>query len=203
MEQEQELKQQPPSEPVKQASTVKSEAWEWTKALLIAAALVFFIRWFIGSPFVVEGPSMQPNFQTGEKMIVNKILYTFRQPQRGEVIVFHAPDGRDYIKRVIALPGEKVRVDGDQVYINGEPLQEPYLQEVVDEAKRSGTVYNNGLHRVYAEQTVPEGTVFAMGDNRPNSMDSRDKNVGFVPFEKVVGRADVIYWPLNQVSLIH
>jgi len=86
---------------------LKGEAWEWIKAILIAAALVFLIRWFIFATYVVEGPSMQPNFHTGERLIVNKIIYSFRKPERGEVVVFHAPQGKDYIKRVIALPGEK------------------------------------------------------------------------------------------------
>jgi len=185
----------------KKANNMKREAWEWAKALLIAAALVILIRWLICSPFVVEGPSMEPNFYTGEKMIVNKILYKFAEPKAGQVIVFHAPDGRDYIKRVIALPGDKVRVEGDKVFVNGAQITETYLQSALEEAAKKGVPYNR-LNN-FAEQTVPEGKLFAMGDNRSNSMDSRDSRVGFVPFEKIVGRADIIYWPLNKISLIH
>ncbi|WP_159886992.1 signal peptidase I [Paenibacillus puerhi] len=196
MEQEQEQQQT-----VKKATSIKNEAWEWAKALLIAAVLVILIRWLICSPFVVDGPSMEPNFYTGEKMIVNKILYRFAEPKAGEVIVFHAPDGRDYIKRVIALPGDKVRVEGDKVFVNDKQISEEYLQSVLEEAAKRGTPYNR-LNN-FAEQTVPEGSLFAMGDNRSNSLDSRDSRVGFVPFEKIVGRADVIYWPLNKISLIH
>ncbi|MUG70553.1 signal peptidase I [Paenibacillus validus] len=186
---------------VKKANSVKNEAWEWTKALLLAAALVIIIRWLICSPFVVEGPSMEPNFYTGEKMIVNKILYKFREPKRGEVLVFLAPDGRDYIKRVIALPGDKVRVEGDKVYVNDTQVEEAYLKEALDEAAKKGVPYNR-LNN-FAEQTVPENSLFAMGDNRSNSLDSRDSRVGFVPYDHIIGRADVIYWPLDKISLIH
>jgi signal peptidase I len=178
--------------------TLKNEAWEWIKALLIAAALVFLIRWLIFAPFIVEGPSMEPNFYTGERLIVNKVLYSFRKPQRGEVIVFHATKEKDYIKRVIALPGETIRVDGDKVYVNNQLLDEPYLKEALDKAKKEGRPYNV---RNFAEKTVPEGTIFVMGDNRSNSADSRD--IGFIKYEQVVGRADLIFWPFNKIGLVH
>ena len=178
--------------------SVKNEVWEWTKALVIAASLVFLIRWLIFSPFVVEGPSMQPNFHTGERLIVNKLIYKIRKPERGEVIVFHATSDKDYIKRVIALPGETIRVEGDNVYVNGELLDEPYLREAIEQAKQRGSTWNG---RDYAEHTVPEGTIFAMGDNRSNSLDSRD--IGFIEYKQVVGRADLVFWPLSQIHWVH
>lgn len=178
----------------------KNEAWEWAKALLIALALVFVIRWFIFAPFIVDGQSMEPNFDNGERIIVNKILYSIREPKRGEVLVFHAPAGKDYIKRVIALPGETVKVQGDQVYVNGQLLDEPYLKEAMDKAHQAGKNYNNTS---YPETKVPEGTIFVMGDNRSNSSDSRRAEVGPVPFEKVVGRADIIFWPASKIQWIH
>src|SRR5690348_14722599 len=92
---------------VEQPLKAKNEVWEWIKALVIAGVLVVVIRWFIFAPFIVDGPSMHPNFFTGERLIVNEIIYKIRKPKHGEVIVFHAPEGKDYIKRVIALPGEK------------------------------------------------------------------------------------------------
>ena len=107
--------QMQPNQPISAtpAKTVqtKSETWEWIKALVIAGVLVIIIRWFLFSPFIVDGDSMHPNFFTGERLIVNEIVYDIRAPKRGEVIVFHAPEGKDYIKRVIALPGETVKVD--------------------------------------------------------------------------------------------
>ncbi|MFD0867532.1 signal peptidase I [Chlamydia abortus] len=177
---------------------VKSEIWEWAKALIIAAVLVLLIRWFIFTPFIVEGPSMQPNFETGERLIVNKIIYSIRKPQRGEVIVFHAPQGRDYIKRVIALPGETVKIENNKIYVNNEELEEPYIQEAVARELQNGDYYNSD----FAEMTVPEGHIFVMGDNRPNSQDSRAPMVGPVPYDKVVGRADVIFWPLSKISVV-
>ncbi|AEI44364.1 signal peptidase I [Paenibacillus mucilaginosus] len=185
---------------VDKSTPVKNEAWEWIKALLIAAALVFFIRWLVFAPFIVEGPSMQPNFETGERLIVNKFIYRFTDPKHGEVLVFHAPSEKDYIKRVIALPGETVRVEGDQVYVNNQLVDETYLKEALDKAKQEGRPYNM---RNFPEQTVPEGSVFVMGDNRSNSSDSRDPSVGFVPYEKIVGRADLIFWPFDKISLVH
>lgn len=186
-----------------EAAQVRSEAWEWIKALLVALGLVLIIRWLLFAPFIVEGPSMQPNFITGERLIVNKMVYRFRAPERGEVVVFHAPAGKDYIKRVIGLPGETVRVEGDTVYVNGQPLDEPYIEEVVNQAKQAGGTYNSGPHKNYKETVIPEGHVFAMGDNRPQSLDSRDSSVGFVPYDEIVGRADVIFWPIQKLSLIH
>lgn len=192
MEQEQQLPDQPTP-----AVSIKSEAWEWTKALFIAAILVIIIRWFIFAPFIVDGPSMEPNFHTRERLIVNKIIYNIRTPERGEVVVFHAPSGVDYIKRVIALPGEKIRIQNNKVYINGEELKEPYLQEAIDDYKtRTGSNYNVD----FSEVTVEEGKVFVMGDNRVNSQDSRV--IGAVAFDKIVGRADVRFWPLAKLGFV-
>ncbi|MEX2415287.1 MAG: signal peptidase I [Paenibacillaceae bacterium] len=180
----------------------KNELFEWTKALLIAAALVFLIRWLAFTPFIVDGESMLPNFNNEERMIVNKLIYDFRDPQRFEVIVFLAPEGKDFIKRVIGLPGDKVRVDGDNVYINGEPISEPYIQEEIDQAAAEGKIYNSSTMSITEEVTVPKDSLFVMGDNRPRSKDSRFSQVGFVPYDAIVGRADVVYWPLSSLRLI-
>jgi signal peptidase I len=192
MEQEQTAAEKPGS------SSAKKEAWEWVKALLVAAVLVFLIRWLLFAPFIVDGPSMEPNFYTGERLIVNKLIYDFRKPHRGEVIVFHATPEKDYIKRVIALPGERIKVEGDNVYINGKILDEPYIRDAEERAKRNGSSYNI---RNFPEQTVPDGEIFVMGDNRSNSQDSRD--IGPVSYDKVVGRADLIFWPLSKIHWIH
>lgn len=192
MEQEQQLPDQPA-----QAVSIKSEAWEWTKALFIAAILVIIIRWFIFAPFIVDGPSMEPNFHTKERLIVNKIIYNIRTPERGEVVVFHAPAGVDYIKRVVALPGEKVKIQNNKVFINGEELQESYLQTAIDDYKaRTNSNYNVD----FSEITVEDGKVFVMGDNRVNSQDSRA--IGAVALDKIVGRADVRFWPLAKLGFI-
>jgi signal peptidase I len=181
--------------------TAKNETWEWIKALVIAGVLVFLIRFFVFAPFIVEGPSMEPNFYTNERLIVNKILYDIRAPKHGEVIVFQAPEGSDYIKRVIALPGETVKVEGDKVYINGQVIEQTFLKDALEQAAKEGRPYNRGPD--YPETKVPDGAVFAMGDNRSNSKDSRDPSVGFVPYNKIVGRADLIFWPVGKMGLVH
>lgn len=182
----------------------KNELVEWLKALLIALVLVFLIRWLLFKPFIVQGPSMQPNFVTGQKLIVNEILYDIRKPERGEVVVFHVPsEGRDFIKRVIAVAGDTVKVEGDKVLVNGNPVNETYIQEAIDQAHADDTLYNNtNFPNVYVpDGKVPEGHVFVMGDNRSNSTDSR--MIGYVPLEDIVGRADLIFWPLKDVGLIN
>jgi signal peptidase I len=191
-----------------QEPTVKSEIWEWAKALIIAVGIVLIIRWFFFTPTVVSGSSMEPNFSSQERIIVNKIIYSMEAPERGEVIVFHAPEEKDYIKRVIALPGDSIMVRHDEVYVNGELIAEPYIQDALDEARRNGTSYNRYKNFKVTDHgiepaIVPEGHYFVMGDNRTGSRDSRDPSVGFVPSDQIVGRADLIFWPLTEIRWIH
>lgn len=178
------------------------EVVEWIKALVIAVVLVFLIRQFLFSPFIVDGPSMKPNFETGERLIVNKILYTIREPKFGEVVVFDVPEqGRKFIKRVIGVPGDKIRLEGDDLYINDKKIDELYLKEAIAAAHAEGKLYNEkGINSDVSEITVPEDTIFALGDNRSDSTDSRV--IGFVSDKEVVGRADIIFWPLNKLEFI-
>lgn len=185
------------------AKKQKNELVEWLKALLIALVLVILIRWLLFKPFIVQGPSMEPNFISGQKLIVNEILYDIRKPERGEVIVFHVPsEGRDFIKRVIAVEGDTVKVEGDTVLVNGEPVDEKYIQEAIEQAHAENRLYNNTdfPNSFVREGVVPEGHVFVMGDNRSNSTDSR--MIGYVPFGDIIGRADVIFWPIRDIGLV-
>lgn len=184
------------------------EIAEWIKALAIAALIVFVIRQFVFAPFVVDGPSMQPNFYTGERLIVNKIIYSIRNPHRGEVVVFHVPaENRDFIKRVIALPGDKVSYVGDTLIVNDKVVEEKYLSKSLKKALENGSLFNNGgdldnfPNENVKEAIVPAGHLLAFGDNRPNSKDSR--MIGFVSYDDVIGRADIIFWPLNNVSFVN
>jgi signal peptidase I len=182
----------------------KNEAIEWLKAIVIAVALVLVIRWIFFAPFIVDGPSMQPNFHTGERIIVNKILFDVRQPKHGEVIVFHVPsEGRDFIKRVIGVPGDTVKVEGDTVTVNGNVVDETYIKEALDEKHNNNELYNTKAgfpNDQFQDGTVPEGHVFVLGDNRSNSTDSR--SIGFVPFKDIVGRADLVFWPLKDMEFV-
>ncbi|MFD0671768.1 signal peptidase I [Cohnella sp. GCM10027633] len=184
-----------------------NEIFEWIKALAIAGLLVFVIRWFLVSPFIVDGPSMQPNFKDRERIIVNKIIYDIRKPKRGEVIVFHVPEeGRDFIKRVIGVPGDTVKVAGDTIYINGQPIEESYLEEAYETEHAQNQLYNrdkpnsNFPNNSYPDGKVPEGTLFVMGDNRSNSEDSR--MIGYIPMDRIVGRADLVFWPLGDFHFV-
>ncbi|MCF2936985.1 signal peptidase I [Paenibacillus alkaliterrae] len=190
----------------KQSGAYK-EIVEWIKALVIAVVLVFLIRQFLFSPFIVDGPSMQPNFETGERLIVNKIIYAIREPKFGEVVVFDVPEqDRKFIKRVIGVPGDTIRLEGDDLYINEKKIDEPYIKEAIEAAHAKGELYNlagpdsNFPNSSNQEMTVPEGAIFALGDNRRNSSDSRV--IGFVTDDEVVGRADIIFWPLNKLEFI-
>lgn len=194
-----------PPQPGKSKAT--GEIFEWIKALAIAGLLVFVIRWFLVSPFIVDGPSMEPSFWDRERIIVNKIIYDIRDPKRGEVIVFHVPEeNRDFIKRVIGVPGDTVKVAGDTVYINGQPIEEPYLEEAYAQKHAQNLQYNsdkpnsNFPNNSFPDSKVPEGHLFVMGDNRSNSEDSR--MIGYIPKERVVGRADLVFWPLKDFHFV-
>jgi len=183
------------------------EIFEWVKAIAIAVILVLIIRWLLFMPFIVDGPSMQPNFQTGERVIVNKILYKIREPKRGEVIVFHVPEeGRNFIKRVIGVEGDTIRYEGDDLYVNGEKVEETYIKEAIDQAHAEGHNYNNSQfsqnfpNESFTDAVVPKDHIFVLGDNRPESKDSR--MIGFVSLDEVIGRSDIIFWPMDKAKIV-
>ncbi len=158
------------------------ELWDWTRSILIAIILALLIRMFFLEVFVVEGRSMYPTLVETERLMVNKIIYQFDQPQLGDIIVFEFEPGRDFIKRVIGVDGDVIEIKEGRVILNGQVLKEPY------------TGYNMMMHD-YGPEVVPPGYLFVMGDYRLNSMDSRDPRVGFVSQEDLKGRAFFIFWP--------
>ena len=179
--------------------------------VIVALLLAFAIKTFLVQAFYIPSGSMIPTLEIGDRVLVEKVSYRIREPERGEVIVFQRPGSEgaragvagqlrsfleglgllqpdadiDLIKRVIGLPGERVRVKKGVVLINGKPLQEPYAQPET---------------RSFGVTTVPEGQLFMMGDNRMNSQDSRFPELGTVPLDNVVGRAFVILWPPAQAT---
>ena len=163
----------------------KSELWEWIKALLIAVALAVIIRYFLLAPIVVDGYSMMPTLHDQDRMIVNKISYTFGEPDRFDIVVFHAPEQKDYIKRIIGLPGDTVE------YID------EYKQQVFDGPLTDSFTL---LDIPGGQETVPEGHLFVMGDNRRNSKDSR--HIGFVSMDEVVGKTNIVYWPVSDIRIV-
>lgn len=185
---------------MEQTKKEKNEFWEWSKALLIAFGLAWLIRFFLFTPIVVDGESMMPTLEDGDRMIVNKIGYEVGEPDRYDIVVFHAPEEKDYIKRVIGLPGDHVAYKNDQLYINGEPQEEPYL-DLKKEEIIEGVLTEDFTLEDYAQVSViPEGYVFVMGDNRRYSKDSR--MIGLVSMEEIIGSTNVIFWPPSEMGLV-
>lgn len=154
----------------------------------ILLALVLFLAINALSARVrVENVSMQPTLKPGEFLLVNRVSYKLGEPSIGDIIVFHAPgvNDMDYIKRVVGLPGDQIRISEGLVYVNNQPLYEPYIAEA---PRYTGT------------WDVPPGEYFVLGDNRNNSSDSH--MWGFVPQDDIVGRALLIYWPLSEITLL-
>lgn len=174
---------------------------EWGSVLLGALVLAMLVRAFVFQAFYIPSPSMEPTLWSGDRILVNKVSYDLHDVNRGDIVVFRAPPGSgigddDLIKRVIALPGERVTAEGGRLLIDGGLLIEPYLPY------QEGTA-GFGMVPWCADGgdgacTVPDGHVFVMGDNRPNSRDSR--YFGPVPIESIVGRAFVRVWPLGALD---
>lgn len=201
--------------------TIK-EVLEWIYCIIIAIVLALFIRYFVGTPTVVKQKSMFPTLKQNERLILNRLSRTFNEtPERGDIITFEAPNKSaangvtavydkeingwfkkftyyvleinkmSYIKRVIALPGEHVTISDGKIYINGEELQEDYLQEnVITEAKNP----------YLTDFIVPEGYIFAVGDNRMYSSDCRE--FGCIPIEKIESKVWIRFWPLNLFGTV-
>ncbi|WP_428908680.1 signal peptidase I [Niallia sp. Krafla_26] len=179
----------------------KNELWEWIKALVVAVVLAAVIRYFFFAPIVVDGLSMFPTLHDQDRMIVNKFSYTIGEPDRFDIIVFHAPENKDYIKRIIGLPGDEIEYKNDTLYVNGEPYEEPYLEHLKNDPTLDGPLTEPfTLMEKIGQATVPEGELFVMGDNRRYSKDSR--HIGTVPMEEVLGKTSIIYWPLEDVGLV-
>lgn len=206
------------------------EIMEWVYCIVIAVVLALLVRYFIGTPTIVQQPSMWPTLKEGQRLILNRtIRISHAMPKRGDIATFEAPSkvnvtsieaerenpvaeykhningiftkfryyvlelGKDsYIKRVIGLPGEHVKIEEGKVYINGEELQEDYLQP---------NVVTGSLNGAYTDLVVPEGCVFVMGDNRAESTDSR--RFGCVPQEKLESIVLFRFWPFDVFGKVN
>lgn len=173
--------------------------WEWMKALVIAVLLALVIRYFIFAPIVVDGLSMMPTLHDQDRMIVNKFSYRIGEPKRFDIVVFHAPENKDYIKRVIGLPGDTVEYKDDKLYINGKYYEEPYLDKYKKQVVDGPLTYPFTLEEITGKKTVPKGELFVMGDNRRYSKDSR--HIGTVSMDKVLGKASIVYWPISDFRI--
>jgi signal peptidase I len=159
---------------------------ELIESLAIAAILTTFILLFVARSFVVDGSSMYPTLENRQRLLVEVISYRFREPKRGEIIVFNQEDHRRLIKRIIGLPNDMVEIRDRVVYINGSPLDEAFIAE---------NAYSD-----YGPVFIPGGHYFVLGDNRNNSDDSRD-SVGFLAKNLIIGRTVARFWPITKLSI--
>ncbi|MGQ9865640.1 MAG: signal peptidase I [Pseudanabaenaceae cyanobacterium] len=164
------------------------------KVLAIALVVALGLRFWVLEPRYIPSSSMEPTLQIGDRIAVEKVSYRWREPQRGDVVVFYPPGETDrqraYIKRVVGLPGDRLQIQNGQVYANGEPLPEPYIAEPLDYA----LVEPDG--GAAATLTVPPGAYWVMGDNRNNSNDSHVW--GYLPRRNLIGRAFFRFYPLHR-----
>ncbi len=185
------------SDPGEEESGVKGEqpvnqgamnSWlrELLEAVLPALVIVLVVNVFLAQATRVEGQSMDPALHDRQRIVIEKLTYRFRPPRRGEIVVLRRRQPDPLIKRVVGLPGEMVAIENGRVYIDGQPLDEPYLNEMT--------------RGVLSPQIVPEGHVFVLGDNRDSSNDSRA--FGMVSVEDIVGRAWMRYWPPKEIGLV-
>ena len=188
----------------------KSTAREYFESIAIAVILALFIRTFVVQAFKIPTGSMENNLLIGDHLLVNKFVFgptasglekailPMRDIRRGDVVVFKFPQEpeRDFIKRVIGLPGETLELKHKKVYINGNPVEEPYVHFLVPPSADGQEVAPFDLRESYGPVTVPEGQYFVMGDNRDNSQDSRWW--GYLPRDLVKGKALMIYWSFES-----
>lgn len=176
---------EPKEEPKKPG---KSAVREWAETLVVALLVALVIRSFVVQVYLVEGPSMEPTLHTFERVFVNKLVYRFRAPRPGEIIVLQDParPQRELIKRVIAVEGETIEIKQGIVYINGQALKEPFTNTAIKS--------NTNMEA----QPVPQGHVFVMGDNRGMSFDSR--NIGPIAVSKIDGKAFFMFWPIDKFA---
>lgn len=181
----------------------RNELIEWIKAVGIALLFACGIRFFLFTPIVVDGASMMPTFENGDRVIVNKIGPKLKEYDRFDVVVFEVNQDTNYIKRIIGIPGDRIAYENDQLYINGKRQEELYLEEYKKALKDNGTLTEDlTLEGSLGELTVPEGHFFVLGDNRRKSTDSRDPRVGFVSEDKILGTAKIVFLPLDNLKLI-
>jgi signal peptidase I len=161
---------------------------EVVETVIPAVLIAIFITLFLAQATQVYGQSMEPNLHAGQRLIVEKISYRLHSPRRGDIVVLRLPEqrGNFLIKRVVGLPGEMLEIHDGLMFIDGQALNEPYLDQT--------------MHRSMPARRIPDDSIFVMGDNRGFSNDSR--SFGPVPLDDVIGRAWIRYWPPDQVGLV-
>jgi len=169
--------------------------FDFLQGIVVILAIFVMIYLFIMSPQEINGQSMEPTFFNAEYILTNKVTYKFRTPQRGDVIIFKSPRNKevDYIKRIIGLPGDTILLQNNTFFVNGVPIEEPYLRP--NTATFGGSFLHEG-----EEIVVPPEELFVAGDNRPHSSDSRE--FGPIPITDIIGVAILRYYPFDKVGVV-
>ncbi len=185
-------------------SPARSSRWiiEWLVVLVAALVLALGVRTYVAQMFYIPSGSMLPTLQIGDRIVVDKLSYDIHGVQRGDIVVFRRPplepaDYSDLVKRVVGLPGDTIASVGGRVYIDGKPLDEPWLPSPAPVTSPSPLPYDFSLNHPY---TVPAGEYFVMGDNRTDSEDSR--YFGPIPGSLIVGKMAFVVWPLSDSAWI-
>ncbi len=169
---------------------------EWVEPVIVAVILALIIRTFVVQAFKIPTGSMRPTLIEGDRILVNKFIYKFRDPERGDIIVFRSPEDKkkDFIKRLVALPGEKIEISNGSILIHGKAVEG-------DSVLRERYYYNRGDYgRKGQELGVPENAYYVLGDNSISSRDSR--YWGFLPEKYLEGKAFLIYWPPKRIRIL-
>ncbi len=170
--------------------------FDFLQGIVVVLAVMVMIYLFIMSPQEINGASMEPNFHNGEYILTNKIEYKLVDPQRGDVVIFKSPKNKDidYIKRIIAKPGETVSLKNNALFVNGNKVEEPYLSP--------GTyIFGGSFLQENQSVVIPPGQYFVLGDNRPHSSDSRE--FGPIAKEDFIGKAVLRYWPFPEFGVVN
>ena len=174
-----------------QEESIGAVIWSYVKIVLIAFLIAFLLRAYVFDVTRVKGESMIPTLSNADSLITSKISYSLGDPERGDIVVLHAPDspGEDYIKRIIGLPNDELKIENGQVYINGVVLKENYLDNVS----------TDGSEHII----IPKGYYFVMGDNRSNSRDSRVDQIGLISADSIKGKAVFRLFPIGNFGILH
>lgn len=170
------------------AETKKRNEWlEWGKAILIALLIALFMRSFIFATSIVDGESMDPTLEDGERVVFNKAIYIIGKPDRGDIVIIQRPL-KNYVKRVIGLPGEKIEISGYDLYINDKKYDQTFISDQAEmETGNFGPIQ------------IPDDSYFVMGDNRAISKDSRN-GLGLINEDEIIGRSEFIIFPFSEWS---
>jgi len=163
----------------------KNEMFDWFKAIFIAVFIAFFLHTFVFATSIVEGESMEPTLEDGERLIFNKFVYMIDEPERGDIIIIQQTD-KNYVKRIIALPGETIEIRNSNLYIDGTRYEETFLD-------KEDAIHTGNFGPIF----IPEEKYFVMGDNREISKDSRN-GLGYIQRDEIIGKSEIIIFPFSE-----